>query len=197
MLTVLRATFLLGLLGLSGCASLSRNECASGDWYGIGLRDGSSGYTEARFVDHAAACVEHGISADRQLWLEGRERGLERYCTARHAFGVGAGNGSYGGVCVGPAEEDFLHGYRLGKDLAAARERRAYWDHEIHQLRKRLDEDHEREKSEAKDPPKDDKRPRLTNAERVAIGYQLGVAMVRRDEADRDVADIDHLGGRL
>jgi hypothetical protein len=197
MLTVLRAVLLLGLLGLSGCASLSRNECASGDWYGIGLRDGANGHTEARFVDHASACVEHGISADRERWLDGRERGLDNYCTARHAFDVGAGNGSYAGVCAGPAEEDFMHGYRLGKDLAAARDRRSHWDHEIRHLRKRLDDDRKRDKDGDKAPPKDDQPPRLTNAERVEIGYRLGVAVVRRDEADRDVTEIDRLGGQL
>ena len=189
MLNALRVVVLLGILSLSGCASLSRNECAAGDWYGIGQRDGASGYPEERFSDHAAACVAHGVNPDRQQWLEGRERGLERFCTARHAFDVGASNSSYGGVCTGPAEDDFLHGYRLGKALAEARSRRDHWDHEIHRLNHRLEEDNKR------DQPQD--QPRLTNAERVEIGFQLGVAMMRRDEADRDAQEISQLSARL
>ncbi len=189
MLNALRAVVLLGILALSGCASLSRNECAAGDWYGIGQRDGASGYPEERFADHAAACVAHGVNPDRRQWMEGRERGLERFCTARHAFDVGASNSSYAGVCAGPAEDDFLHGYRLGKALAEARSRRDHWDHEIHRLNHRLEEDNKR------DQPQD--QPRLTNTERVAIGFQLGVAMMRRDEADRDAAEINQLSARL
>ena len=189
MLNALRAATLLGILTLSGCASLSRNECAAGDWYGIGQRDGANGYPQERFADHAAACVAHGVTADRQRWLDGRERGLERFCTARHAFDVGASNSSYAGVCAGPAEDDFLHGYRLGKALAAARSRRDRWDHEINRLNQRLEEDNKSDK------PKD--QPRLTNAERVEIGFQLGVAMMRRDEADRDAEDINQLSARL
>jgi hypothetical protein len=189
MLNALRAVILLGILALSGCASLSRNECAAGDWYGIGQRDGANGHPEERFADHAAACVRHGVNPDRRQWLEGRERGLERFCTARHAFDVGASNSSYAGVCAGPGEDDFLHGYRLGKALAEARSRRDHWDHEIHRLNHRLAEDNK------DDRPKD--QPRLTNAERVEIGILLGIAMMRRDEADRDVADINQLSARL
>lgn len=189
MLNALRAVVLLGILALGGCASLSRNECAAGDWYGIGQRDGASGYPEERLADHAAACVKHGITPDRAQWLEGRERGLERFCTARHAFDVGASNSSYAGVCAGPAEDDFLHGYRLGKALAEARSRRDHWNQEIHRLNQRLAEDNK------DDQPKD--YPRLTNLERVEIGFQLGVAMMRRDEADRDAEEISQLSARL
>lgn len=185
MLTVLRAVVLSGILGLSGCASLSRNECASGDWLGIGIRDGANGRTEDRFTEHAAACVAHGITADREQWLAGREQGLERYCTARHAFDVGASGSSYSGVCAGPAEPGFLHGYRLGGELASARERRNHWEHEIRELRQRLDAD-----------PDKDKDP-LTDSERVEIRYLLGVAFARRDEAGRDMEEINLLSQRL
>jgi hypothetical protein len=192
MSNTLRTVVLLGILALGGCASLSRNECAAGDWYGIGQRDGANGYPEERFADHAAACVKHGVTPDRAQWLDGRERGLERFCTARHAFDVGASNSSYAGVCAGPAEDDFLHGYRLGKALAEARGRRDRWDHEIHRLRHLLEEDRQDDKRDQRDD-----HPRLSNAERVEIGFQLGVAMMRRDEADRDVQDINQLSARL
>ena len=189
MLNALRAVILLGILALGGCASLSRNECAAGDWYGIGQRDGANGYPEERLAEHAAACVAHGVTPDRAQWRDGRERGLERFCTARHAFDVGASNSNYAGVCAGPGEEGFLHGYRLGKALAEARSRREHWNHEIKRLRHRLEED------DNGDRPKDS--PRLTNTERVEIGILLGVAMMRCDEADRDVVEISQLSARL
>jgi hypothetical protein len=130
--------------------------------FGIGQRDDGNGYPE------------------------------ERFCTARHAFDVGASNSSYAGVCAGPAEDDFLHGYRLGKALAEARARRERWAHEMHRLQHLLEEDREDDKRDQRDD-----HPRLSNAERVEIGFQLGVAMMRRDEADRDVAEITQLSARL
>ncbi len=191
MFTMLRAVVLLAVLGSSGCASLSRNECSSGDWLGIGMRDGANGHAEDRFVDHAAACVAHGINADREQWLLGREQGLERYCTARHAYNVGASRSNYAGVCAGRAEQDFLHGYRLGGEMAAARDRREHWDHEIHHLRKQLDADPK------KQPPEGEAPRRLSDSERVEIAYLLGVALSRRDEASRDMEEINLLSQRL
>lgn len=188
---LIRTLSLLVLLTLGGCETLSRSECATGDWYSIGMRDGANGHTEDRFLDNAKACAEHGVQADRERWLEGRERGLERYCTARNAFGVGAQNAAYQGVCTGAAEEDFQHGYQLGRALAEARSRRSHWGEEIHRIHQRLDE------ADSKgDTKKTDHAP-LTDVERVELGFRLGVAVTRHDEAERDCAAIEQRGSQL
>ncbi|MBE9396465.1 DUF2799 domain-containing protein [Pontibacterium sp. N1Y112] len=82
--------FLLGL-GLVGCASLSKESCLEGDWFAIGLKDGSNGHKAERRFDHQAACTKHGVSAQLQVeeYLRGREEGLEEYCTPENAYDVG------------------------------------------------------------------------------------------------------------
>jgi hypothetical protein len=179
---------------------LSRSECQTGEWYSIGERDGANGYTEDRFLENAKACSKHGISSDRERWLDGRARGLERYCTARNAFSVGAQNASYQGVCAGPAEGEFMHGYNLGHSLAEARGRRDHWEEEIRRIHRRFDEgkapDHD-DKSDSKGDGKKSDHTVLSDAERVELGFRLGVAVTRREEARRDCDELEQRGRQL
>jgi len=179
----LRWVCVLALLGLSGCATVSKNECLAGDWYGIGVRDGADGYGEERFVENAEACSKHGIAADRERWLDGRMRGLERYCTVRNGLAVGERNSTYRGVCSPPDEEGFLRGYELGRDLGDARGRLSSLESEIQNIRDRLD----RDRRAGEHPNDDNKKHRLSDREREDLAYRLGVAVGRREEAVRDV----------
>ena len=200
MSTTLRLFCALALAGLAGCQTLSRNECATGDWYSIGERDGANGHTEDRYLENAKACAAHGLPADRERWLEGRERGLERYCTARNAFSVGSDAASYQGVCRGAAQDDFLHGYELGRHLADARSRRSHWDSEIHRIHHELDDDAKAsrdDKPDTKDGDKSAPHARLSDAERVELGFKLGVAVTRQADAERDCRELELLGQRL
>jgi Protein of unknown function (DUF2799) len=191
--TSLALGFLVPVLAaaLAGCATVSKGECQSGDWYGIGVRDGASGHGEERFVDNAKACAKHGISADRERWLDGRMRGLERYCTLRNGLQVGENNGSYRGVCTQHDEEGFLRGYETGRELHFARGRVSSLDSEIHDIRERLRRDREAKDEEEK------KKYRLSDAERVELAYRLGVAVVKREEAERDLAEIEYRAREL
>ena len=90
---------LIAIGALPGCASLSQKECAAADWYSIGVRDGANGRGEEYLAEHAKACAELDITPDRERWLDGRDRGLERYCTTRNGYRVGEVGGSYNGVC--------------------------------------------------------------------------------------------------
>lgn len=175
-------------LTLSGCATVSKGECQGGDWYGIGVRDGANGYGEERFVDNAKACAKHGISADRERWLDGRMRGLERYCTVRNGLQVGQRNDAYRGVCSLPDEEGFLRGYELGRELHFARARLSSLDAEIHDIRERLRRDREADD----DDEEEKKKYRLSDTERVELAYRLGVATVKREEAERDCAELEY-----
>ncbi len=183
------ATVAFASLALSGCATVSKGECQGGDWYGIGVRDGANGYGEERFVDNAKACAKHGITADRERWLDGRVRGLERYCTVRNGLQVGQRNDSYRGVCPLPDEEGFLRGYELGRELHYARARLSGYDSEIHDLRERLRRD--RDARDSKDE-EEKKKYRLSDAERVDLAYRLGVAVVKREEAARDCEELEY-----
>ncbi len=185
------ATVAFASLALSGCATVSKGECQGGDWYGIGVRDGANGYGEERFIDNAKACAKHGITADRERWLDGRVRGLERYCNVRNGLQVGRRNDTYRGVCPLPDEEEFLRGYELGRELHFAHARLSSLDSEINDIRERLRRDREARDAKGEDEEKM-KKYRLSDAERVELAYRLGVATVKRDEAVRDCDELEY-----
>ncbi len=74
---------------LSGCATLSKEECMVGDWQAIGYNDGVAGYHSERLASHAKACAKASIAPDYQAWERGRQLGLKQYCTTTSAYNVG------------------------------------------------------------------------------------------------------------
>lgn len=102
---------------LTGCASLSQNECLTADWESIGYQDGSRGYDAGRIAKHAEACAKHGIKADSQQYEEGRIRGLELFCTDANGLRLGRQGYSYSGVCPLSLEAGFSRGYEIGRQM--------------------------------------------------------------------------------
>lgn len=96
------------LLSVTGCATLSREECLYGDWFGIGIRDGREGEEAKRFINHQDACYEYGARPDKQQYLAGRERGLQEYCQLDNAITTGLRGHRYQSVCPPPIHNVFL-----------------------------------------------------------------------------------------
>ena len=111
----------LAMVGLSGCATMSGDECATSDWSQIGYEDGSRGYTTDRVAKHRKACAKHGVTPDFAAYQAGRDQGLIEYCQPGRGFSVGANGGSYNGVCSVNLEGDFLDAYNAGYHLHALR----------------------------------------------------------------------------
>lgn len=109
------------VVGLSGCASMNADECATSDWTAVGYEDGSRGYTTERFGAHRKACAKHGITADFQAYQRGRDQGLEEFCQPGRGFNYGANGGHYNGVCAADMEPAFLEAYRAGYKLHTLR----------------------------------------------------------------------------
>ena len=115
-------TWLVIVLGsLSGCATMSGDECMTSDWSAIGYEDGARGYTTDRFGQHRKACAKHGITPDFSAYQNGRDQGLVEFCQPYRGFKVGSGGGSYGGVCNVNMEADFLDAYNAGYHLYTLR----------------------------------------------------------------------------
>lgn len=109
------------LAGLSGCATMSGDECATSDWAAIGYEDGARGYTSDRLSQHRKACAKHGVTPDFAAYQNGREQGLVEYCQPGRGFQVGSNGGSYNGVCSANLEGDFLDAYNAGRHLYVLR----------------------------------------------------------------------------
>jgi hypothetical protein len=111
----------LAFAGLSGCASMSGDECATSDWSAIGYEDGSRGYTMDRIGQHRKACAKHGVTPDFAAYQNGRDQGLVDYCQPGRGFSIGSNGGSYNGVCSVNQEADFLDAYNAGHRLHTLR----------------------------------------------------------------------------
>jgi hypothetical protein len=109
--------------GLSGCATMSGDECMTSDWSAIGYEDGARGYTTDRLANHRKACAKHGVTPDFAAYQSGRDQGLVEYCQPSRGFNVGSNGGRYNGVCSVNLEADFLDAYNAGHHLYSLRSR--------------------------------------------------------------------------
>ncbi len=97
---MVRAFSLLAVvLMVTGCATLSREQCQRGDWYSIGMADGQAGEPVSRLDRHVRACSQYGIAVNDQQYRQGRTQGLVDYCQLDNAFDTGLRGVRYQGVC--------------------------------------------------------------------------------------------------
>lgn len=120
-----RATSVLILFFLNlvtGCATLTKDECLYGDWRTIGYDDGAAGQPPARISEHQKSCVEYGITPDFTLYHQGYAQGVKLFCTRQNGYDKGVAGYSYTGICPPELENDFLAGYRPGRELHQLRQ---------------------------------------------------------------------------
>ncbi|KZK85982.1 hypothetical protein PsAD13_01113 [Pseudovibrio sp. Ad13] len=126
-------------LALSGCASLSEEDCKVGDWQGIGVVDGRAGYTSDKLNEHTKACGKYGVTPDVSAYMAGRTIGLQSYCTPISGFEQGREGKSYRGVCPIATEESFKVGYSLGNQLYSANETASEAQEAVWEIQRRID----------------------------------------------------------
>ena len=104
-------------LAVQGCASMSKNECVTADWYAIGYESGIRGEREAQIAEHRKACAEHGVTPDLARFMAGRDAGLERFCEPRNGYRLGRAGTGYAGVCPQQLESGFMQAYGAGREI--------------------------------------------------------------------------------
>jgi hypothetical protein len=153
-------------LASTGCASLSKNECLSANWVDIGVRDGANGRAEEYLIQHSKACSKVNVTPDRDAWLDGRVRGLERFCVPYRAYQIGEqGTGFDVGICRGFDEGRLADAHHKGLDVYHTRNAIGSLDSEIRDIRVTLD------------------RKDLEAKERERLVYRLGYAEHERRDA--------------
>lgn len=95
--------FAVGLLLLTGCSTLSEQDCRQADWFQIGVRDGRFGEPAALLQQHQTACDRYAV-VDGAAYEAGRVQGLQDYCKLENALRLGLNGLRYKGTC--PAEVD-------------------------------------------------------------------------------------------
>lgn len=130
---ILNAVILSGaIIGLTGCASISKDECISGNWSDIGYKDGVNGKSRGKLADYAKTCMKYGAEPNRDVYLTAFENGLVKYCTFQQGLKLGENGSSYNQVCSGDLANGFSQGYDEGRVV-----------YEINREHKRLISDYE------------------------------------------------------
>jgi hypothetical protein len=166
------ASLVVALAMLSGCASISKSECLSANWEDVGVRDGANGRGEEYLIQHSKACAEVNVTPDRESWLKGRDRGLERFCVPQRAYQIGEYGGNFDvGICRGFDEDRLARAYDRGRDVHRISQDISSLNGEINSLRNLL---------EKKD---------LEQKERERLIYRLGQLEYQRHDAQRAYDD--------
>lgn len=126
---------------LTGCATLSQSDCASGDWFNIGRQDALWGYTPDRLSQHEKACFKHGYGSDPQAYEAGYAEGLIAFCVPEKAFDLGRRGSSYYGQCPPEADASFLPAFDLGRQVNDLDLELTRIESEIEDLRKEMKDD--------------------------------------------------------
>jgi hypothetical protein len=104
-------------VSLQGCATVSRDECQTGDGYTIGYQDGLQGRVSRPVAEHHKACASGDIAARIAGYTQGRDDGLKQFCSPGNGFRLGLKGAHYNGACLADAEQEFLPAYEQGKEV--------------------------------------------------------------------------------
>jgi len=164
---------------LSGCSTLSEQECRSADWYQLGVKDGQQGEPANLLDDHRESCKSYGIRPNESRYLAGRETGLEQYCQPGNAFRLGLNGEGYKGTCP------------LGADAAFRRNNTAAL--EVYNSRKKIEEiDHRLAKKEHELTEKD-----VPDKEKARLREEIRELDRKRERTRSDLhyqeRELDHL----
>lgn len=113
---------LLALL-ISGCATMSKDECKQADWYLKGVDDATQGFALDRVIEHGKACARINIVPDMKEYREGHGKGARLYCVPEKGYSEGRNGAAYNGICPAAAEGNFLRAYNDGQELYAIQNR--------------------------------------------------------------------------
>tara|TARA_B100000029_G_C16947640_1_gene731297 strand:+ start:158 stop:550 length:393 start_codon:yes stop_codon:yes gene_type:complete len=112
------------LVLLSGCASLTENQCKVANWYKIGLKDAEKGHEESRIEDHKKSCAKLKITPNPEQYKKGREVGLQEFCTESKGLSYGISRRDFPDICPEELRLNFEKGYKEGLNYAKEISRR-------------------------------------------------------------------------
>ena len=103
---------------MSGCASMTREQCQTVDPQAQGYADGQKGYTTQSMDKILSTCLSGqragsiaDVSRFKNDYLKAYQKGLAEYCTPANGERVGLLGQDYLGVCPKESEAPFLKEY--------------------------------------------------------------------------------------
>lgn len=176
---------------LSGCASLSEEDCLTADWAVMGEADGQQGRPVSEINRYRRQCAQYGVVPDTQAYLEARERGLALFCTHDNGYDQGRSGAPHRLVCPAAVEPDFRRGYDLGRavyvpltELRNSNDSIGYNEDEIEGLRSDISNREESLRSDdLGDEEKQDQRDAITSNERRIKELKDDIVMLKASAA--------------
>lgn len=99
----------------TGCASVSEDQCAAGNWLERGYKDGLKGRSSSKISKYADQCSEYGFAVNSTAYLRGHRDGVELYCTYENGFALGENGSDFNPVCAEGVGDGFAEGYDDGR----------------------------------------------------------------------------------
>ena len=113
------STTILMTCAVSGCATMSPEECLQANWEEVGYNDAVEGYPVSRSSEHREACASTGVQVDFELYRNGHALGLPYYCTRETGFETADHGGDFATQCRRETFPNYLVGYSEGLDVFA------------------------------------------------------------------------------
>ncbi|MBH1963864.1 MAG: DUF2799 domain-containing protein [Comamonadaceae bacterium] len=124
----------LGALLLSGCASMSEEQCRGANWAALGHSDARDGDMPDFGAQRVQSCAEKGVRGNLSEWQRGWEQGRREVCVPGNADSWARRDSEYKpGFCPPDMEPLFLSIY------TPARERYRF-EKRIRDLQQQIDE---------------------------------------------------------
>lgn len=108
-----------GAAALTGCETMSAEECAAADWHALGYSDAARSGA-SRFDDRAESCAEKGITADAMAYRSGFDDGMFEFCRPANGFAFARRGGQFHGTCPAELQEEFSYAYSDGQRVRIA-----------------------------------------------------------------------------
>lgn len=103
---------------LISCSTLKDEDCSNRNWHQQGLSDGERGYSSEMYTTYKKVCEQGEDPKTKKTYLQGYQKGAEKYCTYDKGKLVGESGRPYPTVCPSKKFPKFEKGYNLGKKKA-------------------------------------------------------------------------------
>jgi hypothetical protein len=194
-----------GFAALTGCETMSAEECAVADWRALGYQDAAA-RGSSRFADRAESCAERGIQADNAAYGAGMEAGMYQFCRPENGFAFARGGNSFSGACPSELAQDFSIAFQDGQRVRASEQALQNALNEVSRLERERDRvnnmlrDHQRglyEDTAQEDIDRHRREIDRFQRERRDINDDLRRAQLQLPSLQRDVDDLRYeIGNR-
>ena len=105
---------LLLAVTISGCASMSKQDCEKADWHAIGYNDGARGVYYSNLDNYRKSCSEFQITPDANAYQSGWNQGIRSYCTSEIGYRTGISGQPFQNICPADVAPVYLAGWQQG-----------------------------------------------------------------------------------